>query len=419
MAATTPLFAATVAVLLAVLATVPPPALTLAVPLPTAGPCTAATPPPMLPGDADPSGHLAVAAQLVARFQQRADIRVSNATTLAAKLAAFVGGGREKLAVISDWDRTITKGSSLSSHSVVHSYHGAGSLTRACTGRMHNTSAHYLKIEQSAGLSTAEKLPFMVEWYGKNHQAFVDCHVTKGMLRAATVAALGNGSLVLREGAAAAMEMAAEADVPFLVFSAGLADVIEMALADDGGLADDGVADGGATGGGGLAGGGGALRSTIVSNRMLWSGAGDDARLAGFSSPLIHMFNKDQSQVRLTDQPGVHRPHALVLGDGLGDAMMVDGAAHPPSQVLRVGFLNYQNFAPHLADYLEVFDLVLLHDMSMAPVHDIIRAVVAAASPPPHDPAPSLRLVRPAAVARRALAASLPDRATPPAAAAA
>ena len=70
------------------------------------------------------------------------------------------------------------------------------------------------------------------------------------------------------------------AGIPFLIFSAGLADVIQEVLTQVQGTGDAPVKQ---TRPG----------QRIVSNRMLWSGG----ILTGFSEPLIHMFNKNQSQV--------------------------------------------------------------------------------------------------------------------------
>lgn len=126
------------------------------------------------------------------------------------------------------------------------------------------------------------------------------------------------------------------------MFSAGLRDVIEEALA----LAT-----------------GEALTSTtlVVSNRMLWSN-GSDAKLIGFSEPLIHMFNKNQSAVPLNIQKryvqrpflpqappnslcsaSVARRNAILLGDGIGDVTMIDGARNPPKVVLAWMLLQKSN----------------------------------------------------------------------------
>lgn len=148
-----------------------------------------------------------------------------------------------------------------------------------------------------------------------NHGAAATCFQTHdaGLSPACSciyTSPLSTGTLQLRDGAFHAMNTAAAAGIPFLVFSAGLADVIELALkhaAPSSPGRGDALAAPGASA---AEEGGGARRAsavTIVSNKMQWSAdsaGGADAVLTGFSEPLIHMFNKNQSQVPADEQPG-------------------------------------------------------------------------------------------------------------------
>lgn len=63
----------------------------------------------------------------------------------------------------------------------------------------------------------------------------------------------------------------------------------------------------------------------VISNRMVFN---DDGLLVGFSEPLIHMFNKHETHS--ADAPyyqAVHnRRNVILLGDGLGDLDMAEGA---------------------------------------------------------------------------------------------
>ena len=65
----------------------------------------------------------------------------------------------------------------------------------------------------------------------------------------------------------------------------------------------------------------------VISNRMVFEGDDAEAKLVGFSEPLIHMFNK--SEGHSPDAPyyaAVHqRRNVILLGDGLGDVSMADG----------------------------------------------------------------------------------------------
>ncbi|KFK36772.1 hypothetical protein AALP_AA4G168500, partial [Arabis alpina] len=141
-----------------------------------------------------------------------------------------------------------------------------------------------------------------------------------------------------------------------LIFSAGLADVIEEVLRQK-------------------------LRRTfknvkIVSNRMVFDDVG---RLNSFKGKLIHVLNKNEHALDMAaplhDQLGVgiceedeeyayvkQRTNVLLLGDHLGDLRMSDGLSYETR--ISIGFLN-DNIEKSLESYRKAFDLVYLNDAPM------------------------------------------------------
>lgn len=131
-----------------------------------------------------------------------------------------------------------------------------------------------------------------------------------------------------------------------------------------------------------------------------------EQRLVGWSSPLIHMFNKELKNA-VIHNPRVSelwRRNALLLGDGIGDAAMacspseaaasIRAAANPAaasesslpqdpsfllpspksgisSTVLRVGIVN-TNVEALLPKYTPAFDALLLRDPSLASVNALL-----------------------------------------------
>lgn len=167
-------------------------------------------------------------------------------------------------------------------------------------------------------------------------------------LRSIIKQAVKQADFQLRCGAREVLLHAQQQAIPILVFSAGLADVIEEVLIQNlGSLA----------------------RSTqIIGNRMLWDPS--SGVICGFSEPTIHGFNKNQSHV--PHRP--NRPHEILLGDSIGDVTMCDGAPNPPSLVLKVGFLN-NNVDENLERYKEIYDILILNDGDMSPVTSILHAI--------------------------------------------
>ena len=175
-------------------------------------------------------------------------------------------------------------------------------------------------------------------------------------------------NLALREGAATLLRELEAQNVPTLIFSAGLADVLEEVLRQkyDRNFPQP--------------------TTHVVSNRMIFEPGNDEAsssnehdrdndRLVGFSEPLLHMFNKRFDAIGDTTYAksvlSQKRRCVLLLGDGLGDAAMADG--QPADCVIRVGFVNEQ-VQESLAHFSKAFDILVLNDGPMHVAIDIVRA---------------------------------------------
>jgi 5'-nucleotidase len=108
------------------------------------------------------------------------------------------------------------------------------------------------------------------------------------------------------------------ANIPILVFSAGVGDVIDEALLANN-LTQDNV--------------------KVISNYMTYNTEG---KLVAFTDKLIHMYNKNETSIPHSStyfQDLSHRHNVILLGDSLGDLQMSKGV-EPPSTVLTIGFLN-------------------------------------------------------------------------------
>jgi len=265
------------------------------------------------------------------------------------KRALLVAGGPQRLQLLLDFDRTLTTFGSESAYGVLEE--NQPEPTRLAARALFDK---YYHIETDKAMTVEDKTPFMIEWYERAHQLFI----AAGVRREALHAACAKAQLHLRPEVPELLRVAEAAGIPVLVFSAGIADVIEevLRLRLPGGRIPDNV--------------------VVVSNRMRWDG---DGRLAGWSEPLIHMFNKDESHLRASPvyRQLRLRPHVLLAGDGLGDAGMAEGLPH--ELVLKLGIVN-QRPEDYLERYLQAFDAVLVDGVGLAPLLELVQAVVAAGS---------------------------------------
>eukprot|EP00419_Tripos_fusus_P054406 CAMPEP_0172811572 /NCGR_PEP_ID=MMETSP1075-20121228/9503_1 /TAXON_ID=2916 /ORGANISM="Ceratium fusus, Strain PA161109" /LENGTH=284 /DNA_ID=CAMNT_0013651017 /DNA_START=62 /DNA_END=913 /DNA_ORIENTATION=- len=256
------------------------------------------------------------------------------------KAAACAGAAKEgRLAVILDFDRTVTGGSSNSSHGVLES---AGVLSELFRSKSRGLFEKYYPVEIDATLSLEDKIPIMTEWYTQVHNLMLHEDITRSKLQAA-VAECRSIELRCRMQELLLRCQEASPPVPVVIMSAGLGDVIEIFLQQ-------------------------ALpfelapTTMVVSNRMNFDEGG---RLVAFSEPLLHMFNKSAAFLPPSVQELLDsRSHCLLVGDSDGDATMTNGLN---VDTLKVGLLNHK-VEERMDRFRELYDVVVTDD---GPVPDI------------------------------------------------
>ena len=130
-----------------------------------------------------------------------------------------------------------------------------------------------------------------------------------------------------------------EANIPVLVFSAGVGDILEEIL-----LKHDAYFP----------------NIKIVSNYMEFNGEG---ALIGFKEPIIHTFNKNESVLGKSNYfyDISHRGNAILMGDSDGDSDMAAGMQNPGA-ILKIGFLN-TNVCTYTQFSYFIFDEKLISEM--------------------------------------------------------
>ncbi|XP_068982365.1 7-methylguanosine phosphate-specific 5'-nucleotidase [Bombus flavifrons] len=155
----------------------------------------------------------------------------------------------------------------------------------------------------------------------------------------------------LRDGTKEFFEKLHFVKIPVLVFSAGLGDIVEAILKNQGVLFDN---------------------VKIISNFLKYK----DGKLAGFQNErLIHVFNKNEHAIEQDYFKVLEgRKNVFLMGDTIGDASMVDGMVNTRA-VLKIGFL-YDNIESSLASFMEKFDIVLVDDQTMQVPIDILKLLL-------------------------------------------
>ncbi|CAO3610359.1 unnamed protein product [Cunninghamella blakesleeana] len=228
-----------------------------------------------------------------------------------------------------------------SSHGIPARYDKLSPEFKKETARLYNT---YYPVEIDRSLTFEEKVPSMIQWWTKAHENMVKQNLTRQDI----VNMVEQVSIELRSGVDKVFEKCRDLDVPFLVFSAGIGNIIEQILKNRQLYFDN---------------------MHIVSNMMKFN---DQDVCVGFNDPLIHVFNKSEFQLETTPYYSLieDRTNVILVGDSLGDLQMSQGVKH--DLCLNIGFLNHdiEQLEPR---YLQAFDIVIEGDANMIPILEILK----------------------------------------------
>lgn len=175
-------------------------------------------------------------------------------------------------------------------------------LTKAYCQEVLALCDKYYPLEVDLTLSETQRTAYMVEWWESAHKALTNAGLTRGNLTA-TVA---EARIALRSGYAELIEYVSAMQLPLLIFSAGISNVLEEVLQQH---AKDVILP---------------VTAHIVSNQMEFDS--NTGAFKGFTGELIHVFNKSASSIRHApyfQADGLaQRDHVILLGDSLGDIRM-------------------------------------------------------------------------------------------------
>ncbi|KAL3998374.1 HAD hydrolase family IE [Acanthocheilonema viteae] len=270
-------------------------------------------------------------------------VRMRDSSAVEQKLNQIINASKNKLLVVSDFDYTLSRfhdaegKSCLTTHGVFDS--AAWKVSQELGTVLERLKAKYFPIEFDPHITIAEKIPHMENWWRTSHEHIIKTGFTKQTIQKF----VSEAKLELKEGAEEFVLSLHNHNVPLIIFSAGIGNVIDFFLQKKLGEYPSNV--------------------HIVSNMMIYDE--NDVAVA-FSEPLIHTFCKNSAIINghgsLFHEIS-SRTCVLLMGDSLGDLKM-DVGLECEQVALKIGFLNY-NDETLLAKYLDGYDIVLLDDQTM------------------------------------------------------
>ncbi|KAG2219161.1 hypothetical protein INT45_002352 [Circinella minor] len=292
------------------------------------------------------------ASELVQRLLTNPTIRIKNIDATKEKLTKIIGDGRSNLHFISDFDMTMsrywTRDKVTGALERNPSCHGIPSLYSKMDPKFKSVTdnflATYYPIEVNKTMTREEKTPFMIEWWNKTHNALVGQNITRDDIRGMAE----ETPVELRPGINTVLELCYARAIPFLVFSAGIGDIIDEVLKEHGLMFPN---------------------MHTVSNMMEFN---ENGICIAFKEPLIHVFNKSEFQLEVTPYHKTieDRTNVILMGDSLGDLQMSQGVRH--DLCLNIGFCNH-DWESLEERYIDAFDIVIMRDANFDPVIDILE----------------------------------------------
>ncbi|XP_044532852.1 7-methylguanosine phosphate-specific 5'-nucleotidase [Gracilinanus agilis] len=259
-------------------------------------------------------------------------------------------GGGNRLQVISDFDMTLTR-FGFNGKRCPTSYNildNSKIVSEDCQKKLKDLLHYYYPIEIDPNRTIKEKYPLMVEWWTKAHDLLCQQKIQKYQI----AQIVRDSDAMLRDGFETFFNTLYQSNVPLLIFSAGIGDILEEMIRQMNVFHPN---------------------IHVVSNYMDFNESG---YLQGFKGHLIHTYNKNSSV--LEDSKYFEQLQAktniLLLGDSMGDLTMADGVSKV-GNILKIGFLN-DKVEERRERYMDAYDIVLEKDETLDVVNGILTHIL-------------------------------------------
>jgi 5'-nucleotidase len=258
---------------------------------------------------------------------------------------AIIESGVDNFHVLADFDRTLTKAfyGKEKASSIISQLRDGRYLTEDYAPRAHALFDEYHPIEIDADISLEEKKKKMGEWWKKHFDLLIEVGLDKQTIEEAVKNMINENTLVFREGVEEFLLFLKENNIPLVIMSSSVGDLIVEFMKQKGVYYDN---------------------IHIISNLLDWDKQG---KATGIKK-IVHVFNKSEMEVKI---PGVlDRKNVLLLGDSTGDIGMVEGFEY--ENLIAIGFLN-ENVKENLDTFKEMYDVVLLGDGNFDFINDFLK----------------------------------------------
>ena len=260
------------------------------------------------------------------------------------KIETFIEDGKSKIHILTDFDKTLTKGRLSKNTSVIAKIRESAHVPELMKEGLYKNFNRFHPFENDPDLSNAAKSKYMVEWYKATDQVFMSHKLSKQML----ADVVEHSDLDFRDDIQDLFAICKEHKIPIVIISAGLGDLIQLYLEKYNMLSPN---------------------VHIVSNFFIYNEQGD---VIDRTLPVIHPMNKYESLINESKffSKIKDRTNVIQMGDHVGDYQMVSGFDY--KTLLSIAYLHID--CPKVKQqFAENFDIIYEHEADFTEVINILK----------------------------------------------
>lgn len=248
----------------------------------------------------------------------------------------------DSIHILTDFDRTITMGSSDSSWSILSK---SDLVPREYVKERQELYEYYRPIEIDETLDYETKNKLMSEWWNKHINLFIKYKLSENVVNDA---AKNLRVMAFRDGAKEFLESMNNRNIPVIIISAGIGNFVEQFLIKN----DCNFSN-----------------IYIVSNFIKF----ENGIATGISDNVIHSLNKNEVSIPNNIKSLIfNRPNVILLGDNISDIRMASEEKRP--NALKIGFLE-EKINENKIVFENEFDIVCTENSSYTELSKFLKLI--------------------------------------------
>ncbi len=257
--------------------------------------------------------------------------------------------GLEKLHILADFDRTLTKTfiNGKKRHSLIHSMEEKWYLGKEFSKEYKQNFEYYYPIEIDPNIFLEEKNKHMEEWWINTNKLLIKNNLNKNDIRKI----VNNWNIEFREWVKEFLDFLKQNSIPLIIISASWLWVESIKyFFEENNVFYDNI--------------------YIISNDFVWD---KDWKAINYKTPVIHTFNKWETILK--EFPEIYekiqnRKNVILLWDSLWDHHMIDWFDY--KNLVKIWFLNEKE-DELIQEYQKRYDIVITWDWDFGEVNRILK----------------------------------------------